>query len=172
MIGASVTAMESFELGFTREYADVVRCAHRVLADASDAEDVAQDVFMRFVGRSIPDAAVLRIAAVRLSLNVLRSRKRRLARELTDYRTSLATATKSGVLDPFAIVDASSRRLLVQSALVRLRPRDAELLMLRYSGADYRDLAHSLGIDTAQVGTRLARAERAFRKEVNDVALR
>jgi RNA polymerase sigma factor (sigma-70 family) len=172
MIAASVTAMESFERGFMREYADVVRCAHRILGDRSDAEDVAQDVFMRFVGRAIPDAAVLRIAAVRLSLNVLRSRKRRLARELTDYQTTLAIATKTGVLDPFAVVDASSRRLLVQAALVRLRPREAELLMLRYSGADYRDLAHSLGIDAAQIGTRLARAERAFRKEVNDVALR
>jgi DNA-directed RNA polymerase specialized sigma24 family protein len=95
-----------------------------------------------------------------------------LARELTDYQTTLAIATKTGVLDPFAVVDASSRRLLVQAALVRLRPREAELLMLRYSGADYRDLAHSLGIDAAQIGTRLARAERAFRKEVNDVALR
>ncbi|HEY3674618.1 MAG TPA: sigma-70 family RNA polymerase sigma factor [Candidatus Tumulicola sp.] len=167
-----MTATESFERGFMREYADVVRCAHRVLADASEAEDVAQEVFVRFVGRTIPDPAILRITAVRLSLNVLRSRKRRLARELNDHRSSLASVARTGTPDPFAIVDASSRRLLVQAALVRLRPRDAELLMLRYSGADYRDLAHSLGIDAAQVGTRLARAERAFRKEINDAALR
>jgi RNA polymerase sigma factor (sigma-70 family) len=172
MIAAQVTAAESFEDGFAREYADVVRCAHRVLGDPSDAEDVAQDVFVRFVGRRLPEGAVLRLAAVRLSLNRLRSRRRRLAREVAEFRASAPLNGSHENVEPFAIVDASSRRLLVQTALIRLRPRDAELLMLRHSGADYRDLAHSLGIAPSQVGTRLARAERAFRKEINDAAVR
>jgi RNA polymerase sigma factor (sigma-70 family) len=171
MIAASVATRESFEDGFLREYGAVVRCAYRILGDRVDAEDIAQEVFLRFVGRPVPDARILQLAAVRLSLNALRARKRRVARELADYRTSLASSRAAGA-DPFAILDARSRQLLVRAALVRLHPRDAELLTLRYSGASYRDLALTLRINAAQVGTRLARAERAFRKEINDAALR
>ncbi len=172
MIAAVVAQTDTFEDGFLREYADVVRCAYRVLGDRVDAEDVAQDVFMRFMGRRLPEPSVLRLASVRMALNALRSRKRRLARELADYRSALPSTTDSGAIDPFAIVDAQSRAVLVRAALVRLRPRDAELLLLRYSGADYRDLAQTLRIDGAQVGTRLARAERAFRKEIDRAAIR
>jgi DNA-directed RNA polymerase specialized sigma24 family protein len=127
---------------------------------------------MRFIGRRLPEPSVLRLATVRMALNALRSRKRRLARELAEYRTALPSASDSRSVEPFAIVDAQSRTVLVRAALVQLRPRDAELLLLRYSGADYRDLAQTLHIDGAQVGMRLARAERAFRKEIDRVAIR
>ncbi len=172
MTATAVAQTDTFEESFLREYADVVRCAHRVLGDRVDAEDVAQDVFMRFIGRRLPEPSVLRLASVRMALNALRSRKRRVARELAEYRSALPSTSDSCALDPFAIVDAQSRTVLVRAALVRLRPRDAELLLLRHSGADYRDLALTLHIDGAQVGTRLARAERAFRKEIDRAALR
>jgi RNA polymerase sigma factor (sigma-70 family) len=172
MIAAAVAQTDTFEDDFLREYADVVRCAYRVLGDRVDAEDVAQDVFMRFIGRRLPERSVLRLASVRMALNALRSRKRRLARELAEYRSALSSTTDSRTLDPCVIVDAQSRTVLVRAALVRLRPRDAELLLLRYSGADYRDIAQTLHIDGAQIGTRLARAERAFRKEIDRVAIR
>jgi RNA polymerase sigma factor (sigma-70 family) len=172
MIAAAVAQTDTFEDDFLREYADVVRCAYRVLGDRVDAEDVAQDVFMRFMGRRLPEPSVLRLATVRMALNALRARKRRLARELVEYRSASPSASDSFSIDPFAIVDAESRTVLVRAALVRLRPRDAELLLLRYSGADYRDLAQTLRIDGAQVGMRLARAEHAFRKEIDRAAIR
>ncbi|HEY1428869.1 MAG TPA: sigma-70 family RNA polymerase sigma factor [Candidatus Tumulicola sp.] len=171
MIAASVAIHESFERGFEREYADVVRCAYRVLGDRSDAEDVAQDVFVRFVGRRLPDTAVLRVAVVRRALNALRAKRRRVSRELAEYRSALADVPRSGNVDPFALVDSHARQILVRAALLRLKRRDSELLILRYSGADYRDLAYTLRIDAAQIGTRLARAERAFRKEIDDAFL-
>jgi RNA polymerase sigma-70 factor, ECF subfamily len=172
MIAAAVAHTNTFEDDFLREYADVVRCAYRVLGDRVDAEDVAQDVFMRFIGRRLPEPSVLRLATVRMALNALRSRKRRLAREVAEYRSALPSASDARSIDPFTIVDAASRTVLVRAALVRLRPRDAELLLLRYSGAAYRDLSQTLRIDAAQVGMRIARAERAFRKEIDRVAIR
>jgi RNA polymerase sigma-70 factor (ECF subfamily) len=172
MTAATVAQISTFEDDFLREYPDVVRCAYRVLGDRVDAEDVAQDVFMRFIGRRLPEPPVLRLATVRMALNALRSRKRRLARELAEHRSALPTASHSVAVDPFALVDAQTRTVLVRAALVRLRPRDAELLLLRYSGADYRDLAQTLRIESAQVGMRLARAERAFRKEIDRAAIR
>ena len=38
----------AFEELFRKEYARVVAIAHRVVADADEAEDVAQDVFVSF----------------------------------------------------------------------------------------------------------------------------
>jgi RNA polymerase sigma-70 factor (ECF subfamily) len=46
-----------------------------------------------------------------------------------------------------------------------LRDREAELLILRSSGLTYGELAGALGLNPASVGTLIARAQQAFRKE-------
>lgn len=70
--------------------------------------------------------------------------------------------------DPMAILDRNQSRALVRAAMLRLTERDAAVLALRYSGSSYREIGEMLGIDVNQIGTRLARAERAFRKEIED----
>lgn len=169
---APVSAEADFAGAFVREYPGIVAVAYRVLGDRADAEDVAQDLFARCLRRrTMPTPGALRLAAARSALNLLRSRRRRIARELTDYRladASLSTGRTNG--EPFAALDRAARATLVRAALLRLRPRDAELLVLRYGGASYRDAALTLGIDAAQVGTRLVRAERAFRTEIERAA--
>src|SRR4029079_1192351 len=71
----------AFEDLFRREYARVVAIAHRVVADADEAEDVAQDVFVSFYRKHPADAHYaapwLYAAAAHTALNVLRSRERR-----------------------------------------------------------------------------------------------
>jgi RNA polymerase sigma-70 factor (ECF subfamily) len=163
-----VTQDTPFESLFVREYAGVVAVAYRVLGDRADAEDVAQEVFARYVGsRSEPAAGALRLAASRRALNLLRSRQRRIARELRDFRLHAGAREDSERgCDPLALLDRASQRMLVRTALVRLNRRDAEILTIRYGGASYRDIAQTLGIDPAQVGMRLARAERAFKREI------
>ena len=48
---------EPFDRLFLAEYGKVVAVAHRVLADRSEAEDVAQEVFLDFHRKQRPDAA-------------------------------------------------------------------------------------------------------------------
>ncbi len=48
----------------------------------------------------------------------------------------------------------------------RLKRRHAALLILRYSGLSYSEVATALAIPVSQVGVRLRRAEAALRKEV------
>jgi RNA polymerase sigma-70 factor (ECF subfamily) len=50
----------------------------------------------------------------------------------------------------------------VRSALARLPERTAKLLLLRYAGLAYAEIAAALQVAPASVGTLLARAERAF----------
>ena len=53
----------------------------------------------------------------------------------------------------------------VRSVLARIPARQAELLLLRHDGASYGELASTLELNPASIGTLLSRAQQAFRKE-------
>lgn len=166
------SAAETFERLFVREYRRVAGVAFKITADAAEAEDIAQEAFVRCARRRALDAeraqAWVYRAAVHLALNAVRSRRRRIRREQRDY--ALGRSLQSAA-DPQDVLEQDERRALARAALRRLKPRDAELLALRYGGLSYREIAAVLQIDAAQIGTRLARAERAFKKEIDREAL-
>src|SRR5438067_13565914 len=87
---------EPFDRLFMAEYGKVVGVAHRVLADRTEAEDVAQEVFIDFHRRHRADAtyapAWLHRAAVHTALNRIRGRRRRERRELADAQDSSPAA--------------------------------------------------------------------------------
>jgi RNA polymerase sigma-70 factor (ECF subfamily) len=165
------SAGETFERLFAEEYRRVVSIAFRITGDAAEAEDVAQDVFMRCGRTRNPDMGRARnwlyTAAAHSALNAVRSRRRRRHREERQYRAAQEPQTA----DPQLIVERREERMGVRAALARIGTQHAQLLALRYGGLSYREIAAALGIDAAQVGTRLARAERAFKKEIEREAL-
>src|SRR4051794_8616911 len=70
--------------GFRGDYAVVVGVAARVLGSQSEAEDVAQEVFLSFGRTTVPAAEArgwLCVAAAHTALNTLRSSSRRSTRE-------------------------------------------------------------------------------------------
>jgi RNA polymerase sigma-70 factor (ECF subfamily) len=148
------------------EYGKVVAVANRVLADRTEAEDVAQEVFLDFHRKHRPDAgyapAWLHRAAVHTALNRIRSRRRRERRELAD-----AHEQSAAVVDPQQVVEIDEDRRLVRDALARLPAKAASVLALRYSGLSYVEVGSALGVGTGQVGTLLRRAEQALRKEMS-----
>jgi RNA polymerase sigma factor (sigma-70 family) len=158
---------DPFERLFLEEYPKVVAIAYRVLADRTAAEDVAQDVFLKFHRRYAPDSerasGWLHAAAVHSALNVIRGERRRVQRE-----TAHALDPASPVLaNPERVVEEAEQRREVRRALSRLPQRTAAVLMLRHSGLSYAEVATALGIKVGNVGTLLRRAEEALRKEVN-----
>ncbi len=162
----------SFEELFHLEYRKVVGIAHRVLGDAHEAEDVAQEVFCAFY-RSHPSdapyaASWLYRAAAHTALNVVRGRRRRERRETAHIadRTRLEPGAQIS-LDPLQAVEDAEQRSEVRQALGRLPKKSAAVLALRYSGLSYAEVAAALGVGIGQVGTLLRRAEAALRKEIN-----
>lgn len=157
---------ETFERLFDAEYRRVVSIAFRITGDAGDAEDVAQEAFLRCGRRSALDANRARgwlyTAAAHLALNVVRSRRRRRQREQRESDAALVAVAD----DPQDVVERREQRVRVRAALLRIGAQHAEILALRYSGLSYHEIAAALRIDPAQVGTRLARAERAFKREI------
>ncbi|HZT13081.1 MAG TPA: sigma-70 family RNA polymerase sigma factor [Candidatus Baltobacteraceae bacterium] len=160
---------DGFERFFHDEYARVVSIAYRITRDRAEAEDVAQEVFVR-AARSprLRGKGLLYTAAVRSALNLVRSKRRRLVRETRRVRLESALEHGAGAQsDPQLVLERRIDVQRVRSALLRLPQRDAELLALRYSGLSYREIASALNLDAAQIGTRLARAERALKKEMD-----
>jgi RNA polymerase sigma-70 factor (ECF subfamily) len=151
---------------FRRDYPWVVGVAARVLGSRSEAEDVAQEVFLSFGRSSVPAAEApgwLSVAAVHTALNHLRSGRRRAARE-----ESLAVDTTApDVADEVVGLEERAR---VRTALAQLPRKQATALVLRHSGLSYADVAAALDMSVGSVGTTVRRAESALRKELNSHA--
>src|ERR1700738_305398 len=158
---------DPFERLFLQEYPKVVAIAYRVLADRPAAEDVAQEVFLKFHRSYSPDSerasGWLHAAAVHSALNVIRGERRRGVAG-GGHAQDPARPT---IASPERLVEEAEQRREVRRALSRLPQRTAAVLMLRHSGLSYAEVATALGIKVGNVGTLLRRAEEALRQEVN-----
>ena len=147
---------------FRATYPRVVSVAARVLGSRTDAEDVAQQVFLSFGRSSVPPSGALGwlcVAAAHTALNHLRSGRRRAARE----EAVALDAVGPDVAD--AVVTRDERRR-VRAALARLPRKQAVALVLRHSGLSYAEVAAALELSPGSVGTTVRRAEAALRKEL------
>jgi RNA polymerase sigma-70 factor (ECF subfamily) len=67
--------------------------------------------------------------------------------------------------DPLQWLLADERRALVRQAVEQLPPRDAELLLLKYTEAwSYRQIAQHLGLTPGAIESRLHRARQRLRQ--------
>src|SRR2546421_3955948 len=101
---------DPFERLFLLEYPKVVAIAYRVLADRPAAEDIAQEVFLKFHRSFNPDSerasGWLHAAAVHSALNVIRGERRRAQRETAHALDRSLTAGS----DPEHLVEAAEQR--------------------------------------------------------------
>ena len=159
---------ERFAEVFRAHYPRLVALARRVLGDADEAQDAAQDALLALrtdpVAERTDDdiAAWLSRVVTNGSLNRLRSRRR------ADVRAQVVAARDSRTQHPDhhpedAIVDRDEQQR-VRASLTVLPERQATALLLRHAGHSYREIATALGVAEGSVGVLLARGERAFRR--------
>jgi RNA polymerase sigma-70 factor (ECF subfamily) len=164
MSRSGVDVRTDLEEVFRAHYARVVAVAARVLGARHSAEDVAQEVFLSFGRSSVPaDQASgwLTVAATHTALNLLRSGRRRSARE------EVAGDGPTVVPDVADIVITREERSSVRAALSRLPHKQAAALVLRHSGLSYAEVATALDMNPASVGTTVRRAESHLLEELN-----
>ena len=153
----------SLEALYRAHHPRIVAVLWRVVGDRSQAEDIAGDVFCKLMRRPAilggRDLRWLYRVAVNAGFDALRSRARRLRREEAAGVESMRSGRAAGALDDMLRAERQAR---VRQTLQAMKPRDARLLLLRSSGAAYREIADALGIAPGSVGTLLARAESAF----------
>lgn len=161
----------SFEVLFLRHYERVYAALFALLGHKADAEDVAQQAFLklyhapdrlRLDGDETNVAGWLYRVALNEGYNALRRQKRRTVWQeqftrLWPFSTALA--------DPAQVAESHDSQGQVRQILLQLKPRDAKLLLLRHTGLSYAELAAALEVAPGSIGSLLTRAERLFREK-------
>jgi len=165
---ARAAAGASLEDIFRLQYPRLVGVLARITGDRGRAEELASEVFSRLASRPAlfrPESNVdgwLYRTAVNLGLDALRVEARRRRNE---QAAGAEIARHASTGDPLSDVLRSEQRARVRAVLATLKPVSAKLLLLRHAGFSYGELADTLAIKPASVGTLLARAAAEFEKK-------
>lgn len=162
---AGTRLTQDLEQLFRENYQLVYRTAYGVTGSTEEAEDVLQTIFLNLLRRGEfteiqhnPRAYLYR-AAVNLSLNTIRSRKRR-PFQLTDNAERFDSRVSTD--------DSDHEEELYQrmyAAIAELQPDVAQLVVLRYvHNYDHAAIAKLLGLTCAAVKLRLFRARNRLKK--------
>jgi len=143
----------------------VINVVYRMCGDATLAEDVAQEAFIRawqhlpnYQPRSPFRNWVYRIAT-NAALDVLRRE-----RETVDVDTLPLASSDEG---PEATVERGERGARVRQAVLSLPPASRAVLVLReYEGLSYREIADTLAIPIGTVMSRLNYARNRLRESL------
>jgi RNA polymerase sigma factor (sigma-70 family) len=153
-----------------KHYATVYNLAYRTLAQRQDAEDIAQQTFLRAMPRldelAGQDAAgwLCRVAANLCIDELRRSQRRHSSGRLADETwDELASPGPFG--SPEATLEQRELRLAVWRATLALPPQQRLALALReWHGMSYAQVAGALSTSVSAVETLLFRARQGFRR--------
>ena len=157
-----------FEKQFQDHYGGVYRLLFNIVGDRQEAEDLAQETFLRLYRHRFPAnrehnvRAWLYRVATNLAYNAVRGRGRRERRQQADI-------PPIAIQDPADAALQTAERESVRQVLAQLPQRDQQLLLLRHAGLSYRELAETLDIKPGSVGTLLARAHKTFEQAYHQV---
>jgi RNA polymerase sigma-70 factor (ECF subfamily) len=164
----------SFETLFHRHYDRVYGLLYRLVGSRDEAEDLAQEAFIRLyqhtlrtrpfqrAGQQNVSAWLYRVAT-NLGYDALKTRQRRWQRD------TLLVPDPQGGPGAEQTVARQEEQALVRAALARLPRRQAQLLLLRQMGLSYAECATACDVAPGSVGTLLSRAAAAFRKAYEEV---
>jgi len=185
LVGLHSGEEAAFESLFSKHWRTVYSILFRLVGRKEEAEDLAQEVFVRLY-RKPPElrdeptlAPWLYRVATNLGYNALRKGARETQRQGRAQRLSdVEESAGLHAANPEEASLAAEERVSVRAALSQLSEREQACLVLRHSGLSYAEVAAAMGVQIGSVGTILARAEEHFRKvyerlqEVPDGVLR
>lgn len=158
-----------FKNVFENHYGALVRRLTLMLHDKSAAEDVAQEAFIQLLktgadSLTTPERWLLKVGT-NLALNYLRGEKNRRARELRESGDYFYLNRWGAHFTVEEEVDRRQDLAECQKIMGRISPRDRQILILRFSGFSYAEIAETLQIERNLVRTILARALARFKRE-------
>lgn len=161
-VSGNIESARNFDELFAADYTALTRLLYRVVGDTGWAEELAAEAFWK-LHRNPPASdhnlsGWLFRTGIHLALDNLKKRKRRAHYE------ALAPSPRA-MQTPEDAFEQLEQRVRVRQVLTALKAGQAALLVLRSEGYSLGEMASILVLNPSSVGTLLARADLAFRKE-------
>ncbi|HEY1252147.1 MAG TPA: sigma-70 family RNA polymerase sigma factor [Thermoanaerobaculia bacterium] len=159
--GDTEAAAELFE----RYAPALLRFTDRMLSDRGAAEEVTQEVFVKVISRAHQYDGRAGVASwlFAIAANACRDRRRRERRASVVPLEAVAEPRARGEGIESSLM-SEERRRAVREALADLSEEQREALVLaRYHGMPYAEIAQTLGISVGAVKTRIFRAVEALK---------
>lgn len=139
-----------------------------MLGDVGAAEDAAQEAFLRLHRQGLAEIenppGWLAKVTNNLCYNHLRSEGNRRRREKKVGQVEESVGFSLAAPSAEQLVVDREELQLIRQALAELKPRDRMVLLMKFSGHNYEEIASTLDISKGSVGTFLARARERFRQ--------
>ena len=156
----------NFDEAFTLHHRSVYRAAYALVRDTGLAEDVTQEVFIKLYSHldTLKDedhvrAWLLRVAA-NTALNTIRSRSRAAVREEEFVKAAVVgdgvTVRIDSNYERQAELDEARR------ALEQVKEPMRSCLLLKQQGLSYKEIATTLSVNEANVGSLVSRGRKEF----------
>ena len=166
VIGAEATAKAvtlGFDEAFTLYHRVVFRTARSVVQDEGLAEDVTQEVFLRFYRfrESVPEGELLRAWLLRVALNVARNTVRGNVRAV-NREENFAREQPEFFPAPAEEYERRAEIEAARSVLNRIKEPLRSCLVLKQQGLSYKEIAVALSLNETSVGQYVARGRKEF----------
>ena len=161
---AAATERIEFDEAFTLHHRTVFRAARSVVHDCGLAEDVTQEVFIKLYKHidSIKDAEMLRPWLIRVALNVAKNTIRCNIRANTRDENYVKETVENSVFSVESEYEQQAEVSEINRALNKIKEPLRSCLVLKQQGLSYREIAESLELNEASIGTFVARARAEF----------
>ena len=161
---AAATERIEFDEAFTLHHRTVFRAARSVVHDCGLAEDVTQEVFIKLYKHidTIEDAEMLRPWLIRVALNVAKNTIRGNIRANTRDENYVKETVENSVFSVESEYEQQAEISEINRALNKIKEPLRSCLVLKQQGLSYREIAASLELNEASIGTFVARARAEF----------
>jgi RNA polymerase sigma factor (sigma-70 family) len=165
-------SMEDLDLLFTRHHRRLYTFCYRLTGSRESAEDVVQDVFLRIIAyrRSFRPGSSFVMWALTIARNAAARRGRRESRleQLADENEVPGESR-----DPIEVLEREIETERLERALASLDEDTRELLLLaRFEGRSYADIARHFGVTEGAIKVRVFRALKRLRDGYMSLARR
>lgn len=157
----------SFDEVFMLHHRAVFRTARSIVRDPALAEDVTQEVFLRFYRHidSTPGDDLLRPWLLRVTLNVARNTVRGQNRSLARDNEYQKTNGETNTWFDSAPEENYERRMAIEEArraLDKIKEPMRSCLLLKEQGLSYKEIASTLSLKETNIGSLVARGRKEF----------
>ncbi len=172
MLAVAAGDEQAFGLLLQRHLAGMVALAQRILSNSADADEVAQEAFLRLWTQAVrwdaSGAAQPRTWLSRVVTNLCIDRCRKKPTLPLEYADDVA----DGGMDGFGAVQDADKRTILQQSLQRLPVNQRTAVVLSYyEELSGKEIAELMALTPGAVESLLVRARRALRQDLERLQL-